>query len=236
MHRQINLFILFVAACCCLTAFSGIQAADNIPSNNTLAGPPPAMTNEQVIRRALIEPTSLDFQGASLTDVMNYIAENQHIQFLFDNNALKEAGIDPTTTLVTFSIKNITLRSALNFILTPHGLTSMIKDEVLLITTKAKADSIFETRLYDVRDLVVHDDEPGAPPDFDSLVDAIRLTVNPQSWDKAGGQGSVAAFSNNGVCALIVWQNDQGHEQLEQLLNKLRSLEPTRLSINENGR
>lgn len=109
------------------------------------------------------------------------------------------------------------------------GLAATVKDEVLVITTKAKADSTFETRLYDVRDLVLHENDPGTPPEFDSLMDAIRTTVSPASWDKAGGQGSIAAFSNNSVCALTVWQNTQGHEQIDSLLTELRNLKPRRV-------
>jgi hypothetical protein len=228
MYRRINLFVLAVAAGCWLAAVSGVQGADDTVSTNRFAGPSADMPNEQVVRQALNQQTSVDFQGAPLAEVMGYIANKHHIQFLFDTSALKEASIDPNTSVVTFSIKDISLRSALNMILVQFGLAAIIKDEVLLITTKAKADSLFETRLYDVRDLVVHDNDPEGSADFDSLVDAIRLTVNPASWDKTGGQGSVAPFSNNGVCALVVWQNNQGHEQLENLLKELRSFKPRR--------
>jgi hypothetical protein len=213
----------------CLMFSGSIRAADDVAAASQVAERPSAMSNEQAIRQAMSEPISLDLQGVPLTEAIQSVAEKHHLEYLFDGGALKDAGIDPSTTLVTAAMKGVTLRSALKWMLAPFGLAATIKDEVLVITTKAKADSTFETRLYDVRDLVLHENDPGASPEFDSLMDAIRTTVSPANWDKAGGQGSIAAFSNNGVCALTVWQNAQGHEEIEKLLTELRSLKPRRV-------
>jgi len=229
MHRGIKHQVVWVISWCCLICAGNILAADNKPGASVNAGSAPAMSNAQAIRQALGEQATFEFQGVPLNDVAGEIAEKHHVQLMFDYAALKDGGIDPTTTLVTISVKDISLRSALKMILTPLGLTSIVKDEVLLITTKAKAASTYETRLYDVRDLIVHENDPGESPDFSALIDAIQSTVNPVGWDKAGGQGSVAPFSNNGICALMVWQNALGHEQIERLLEELRSIQPRRV-------
>jgi hypothetical protein len=115
---------------------------------------------EEKIIKALDDPnnqTSLDFQGQPLTEVLDYIHDiNPNIlNFQFDNAALKDAGIDPATTLVTISVKDISLRSALKLILAPFNLTYIIKDEVPMITTKEKADATLITRVYYVGDLVI---------------------------------------------------------------------------------
>jgi hypothetical protein len=46
-----------------------------------------------------------DFQGTPLTDVLDY-THNRHsvLQFHLDGPALKDAGIDATTTLVTIDL------------------------------------------------------------------------------------------------------------------------------------
>jgi hypothetical protein len=115
---------------------------------------------EEKIIKTLDDPnnqTSLDFQGTPLTDVLDYIHDrNPGIpSFQLDNAALKDAGIDPVTTLVTISVKDISLRSALKLILAPFNLTYIIKDEVPMVTTKEKADVTLITRAYYVGDLVV---------------------------------------------------------------------------------
>ena len=130
--------------------------------------------------------------------------------------------------MVTFSAKEIPLRTALNKILSDLGLTYVIGDDVLLITTPDKAGSILQTRLYDVRDLVLRDADPLGPADFDSLVEAIRTSVNPQSWERNGGPCSIAPYASNGLCTLIVVQTFDGQEQIDGLLNELRHLKPQR--------
>src|SRR5262249_21298594 len=98
---------------------------------------------EEKIIKALNDPnnlTTLDFTGQPLNEVMDYI-KDKHPEipaFIFDNAALKDAGIDPTTTLVTIKVNDISLRSALKLILSQFNLTYIIKDEVPLITTKEK--------------------------------------------------------------------------------------------------
>jgi uncharacterized membrane protein YgcG len=118
---------------------------------------------EQKIINALDDPNnkvdSLDFQGTPLTDVLDYLHQRYSKDvipaFILDQAALKDAGIDPTTTLVTISVKDISLRSALKLILQPFSLTYIIKDEVPMITTKEKADATLVTRAYYVGDLVI---------------------------------------------------------------------------------
>jgi hypothetical protein len=203
------------------------MAADSkpTPTSWTVGG----VTSEQAIRQALSDAAAFDFQGTPLVDVMDYLGDKHHLQVKFDRGALKEVGIDPKTALVTFSTKDVSLRSALRLMLAPLGLAAIVKDEVLLVTSKAKAEATYVTRLYDVHDLILNPYDPGEAPDFDAIIDAIQKTVSPSTWDKAGGQGTVAQFNSNGICALLVWQNEQGHEQVENLLKELRNIQPRRV-------
>ncbi len=227
MNRAVNLLVITIGAWCCLIRVVGVMAADSKPAATSWSAG--GATSDQTIRQALSGAASFDFQGTPLIDVMDYLGDKHHLQVKFDRGALKDAGIDPATALVTFSAKDVSLRSALRLMLTPLGLVAIVKDEVLLVTSKAKAEATYETRLYDVRDLILNPYDPGEPPDFDAIIDAIQRTVSPQSWDKAGGQGTVAPFNSNGICALLVWQNAQGHEQIENLLKELRNIQPRRV-------
>jgi tetratricopeptide (TPR) repeat protein/uncharacterized membrane protein YgcG len=115
---------------------------------------------EEKIIRELNDPNNLitlDFNGQPLSDVVAYLADKYPDipAFIFDQAALKEAGVDPTTSLVTIKVKDISLRSALRLILSQFNLTYIIKDEVPQITTKDKADATLVTRAYYVGDLVV---------------------------------------------------------------------------------
>src|SRR5262249_61993838 len=82
------------------------------------------------------------------------------IEVVLDQEALKAAGIDAAATLISKSLKDISLRSALKLILQDYNLTYVIKDEVLQITTKDKAGTELVTKVYPVGDLVL----PIVPP------------------------------------------------------------------------
>jgi hypothetical protein len=111
-------------------------------------------TAEIKIRKALDEPTSLEFVETPLTDVIDYLKDLHGIEIQIDNKALEDGGAG-TDTPVTKNLRGISLRSALRLMLGPMDLAYVIKDEVLLITTKEKADAELVTKVYPVADLVL---------------------------------------------------------------------------------
>ena len=117
----------------------------------------PARNNpaEVKIVKALDEMTELDnIQEMPLTDVIDYLKTKHDIEIQLDNKALEEAGV-ALDTPITRNLKNITLRSALRLVLRELDLTYVIRDEVLLITTTAQAETIMTTKVYPVADLVI---------------------------------------------------------------------------------
>ncbi|MGH7140902.1 MAG: hypothetical protein ACREHD_34665, partial [Pirellulales bacterium] len=110
--------------------------------------------NEEKILEALDERTELDFLDQPLEDVMEYLKQRHGIEIQVDNKGLAEAGIGSDTP-VTRTLKGITLRSALKLLLGELDLTYVIRNEVLLITSKAEADNMLSMRVYPVADLVV---------------------------------------------------------------------------------
>ena len=100
-------------------------------------------------------------------------------------------------------------------------LNYVIKDEGLLITTPEEASNYLTTTVYPVEDLVLyHEEDDGTDADFDSLVDLMTSTVDPQSWDGVGGPGSVRELPIN--LTLVISQTQENHRQIEQLLQNLR--------------
>jgi hypothetical protein len=120
--------------------------------------------SELAIIKALDDKTNLDFQGTPLSDAMEFIADKHHIPIQFDPAALKDAGLDPTTMQVTMTFKDVSLKSALKLMLAQFNLSYLIKDEVLQITTKEKADTTLTTKVYYVGDLVVPIQSQGINP------------------------------------------------------------------------
>src|SRR4051794_16023321 len=112
---------------------------------------------EQRIDKALrspLTPTGLDFTDSPLKDVAEGLSTDYNIPVQLDKQALEEAGVG-TDAPVTVSLHNITLRSALRLMLKSLGLTYIIQDEVLLITTKETAEQQLVVKVYPVADLVL---------------------------------------------------------------------------------
>lgn len=110
--------------------------------------------NEAKILAALGDKTVLEFTDQPLTEAIQYLKERHEIEIQLDEKALEEEGVG-TETPVTRNISGITLRSALRLLLSDLDLTYVVKNEVLLITTKAEAEALLVTKVYPVGDLVV---------------------------------------------------------------------------------
>ena len=116
-------------------------------------------TNEKRIQKALSESTEVTFADNPLEEALNYLEDLHHIEIWLDKAALQDEGVT-SDTQITLSMSGISLRSVLRLMLEPHGLTYLIEDEVMKITTQAKADEKMSTRVYPVADLVI----PVQPP------------------------------------------------------------------------
>ena len=95
---------------------------------------------ERKIRAALDQPTQIEFVDTPLKDVVDYLKKWHHIEIQLDLPALKEAGVGESTRM-TRNLKGISLGSALKLLLDELQLKYVIHNEVLLITTREKAES-----------------------------------------------------------------------------------------------
>ena len=105
------------------------------------------------------------------------------------------------------------------------GLTYVVADDVLLITTPDEANNRLVTRVYEVGDLVSCRDKKGRLwPDFRSLIEMVTSVIQPTTWDEVGGPGSI----NEGLFAhgkmLVVSQTADVHEEMAQLLEDVRKV------------
>src|SRR5690606_26519825 len=157
---------------------------------------------ERRIEAALDSPlrAPMDFVSQPLSDVVHVISDDYQIPIVIDTAALDAVASSPDVE-VSFSIANVTFRSALELMLKSVGegdLTYIIDNEVLMITTLEEAEKRLEIRVYVVNDLVregsslVWTDDA----DFNPLIDVIIATVESDSWLENGtGEGEVQPLS-----------------------------------------
>ena len=69
----------------------------------------------------------------------------------------------------------------------------------------------------------------GVVADFDTLIELITTTVEPDSWDEVGGPGTIADYPNN--LSLVISQTQEIHEKISDLLEQLRRLQDLQVTI-----
>jgi hypothetical protein len=160
---------------------------------------------QQTLQEPLHKP-GWSFVDHPLNDVVQALADEYQIPILLDLPALDTAGIRSDEP-VTIKLHGITLMSALRHMLRHFGLTYLIKDEVLLVTTPEEADHYELLNVYDVRDIV--DAEHGRP--LEELVKVLSAAV---------GDGLSVHGLKPGT--LIVAAPQPRHEEFRVLLAAIR--------------
>ncbi|MBT4864387.1 MAG: hypothetical protein HON53_04595 [Planctomycetaceae bacterium] len=108
---------------------------------------------EAKILRGLQTKVTLEFDDTSLQEAMKTLAARAKLPLLFDETAMSEEGIAIDEPL-SARIQNRTAEHAIDRLLKPIGLTWIIENEVLLITTLINAEERFVRRVYDVKGLL----------------------------------------------------------------------------------
>lgn len=160
--------------------------------------------------------TPCDFQCASapLYEALDELSWRHGIPIVLRQPKLEEAKINLNAPL-TLKMEGASLRSVLRSMLEQAGLTYVICDDVLQVTTQEDSYSEMHMMVYDVRDLVMS--KKGT--DFDSLADLISTTVEPDSWDGRSGPGP---FQEMLPGWLAFSETDPIHEGTATLLTRLR--------------
>lgn len=109
---------------------------------------------EQAIRRKLSNKVNIKFRNRPLGEVLNDLSAMSGVPIVIDDRALSSVRITPELP-VTLQLQDpIELKSALNLILEQSELTHLIKNDVLMITTRQVKESNVWTKTYRVTDLV----------------------------------------------------------------------------------
>jgi len=198
---------------------------------------PELTPNEQKIQAALKSPTTVEFPGVPLKQVIDEFQNQHHINFYISALPLKEDGISIEEP-VNVSLSGVPLKSALKIILKPLGLAYEIDQEVIKITTQAEVDRHLKTRIYPVGDLCSSEKEFTAIQNAILIGCQLSLKARKQRWSAEGlvlqGPPSAPAPYQTNInpamtfvpqCqALIVNETDEIHEKIVELLTQLRQV------------
>ena len=128
---------------------------------------------ELLIEKNLTSNVEVKFTNAPLVEVLTTLTDMAGIPLFIDVNGLKMEAVTSDQPVTINISQPIMMKSALNLILDPLGLSYVIEDEVLKVTTaEAKQANVYE-EVYSVGDLVIP--IPNFTPGYDiGLPSAIR--------------------------------------------------------------
>lgn len=169
---------------------------------------------EARIRAALAEPISIDVKLEPLTHLIAQLADHGGFPAVLHARWIPESGVPPDLP-VNVLLNDVSLDSVLRSVLEPLELAFLIRNEMLVVTTREFAEAHLPLVAYPVHDLVAT--ERG--PDFDPLTVLLHSTIATDQWDEVGGPGSIGGVARGW---LIVRQSDEVHAQIDALLANLR--------------
>lgn len=130
------------------------------PSRPSIAERADHAERRDEIEELLAESVTIDFLETPLSEIVAVLEEEHGIEIEIDARSLDEIGLS-TDTPITKRLSGISLRSALKLMLRDLGLTYLIEDEVLQITTPDTAETRLITKVYPIKDLATADISAG---------------------------------------------------------------------------
>jgi tetratricopeptide (TPR) repeat protein len=164
----------------------------------------PLTEREKEILRILDDVTSapIVLKDISLEDIVKFLQKEAGLPILVNKAALDDVKVGYDSTLSISLPKGVSKRSVLRSVLAELGLTYVIKNEAIEVTSPAKAQSEMVTRILTIDDLFRSQLSfggggvgAGNPISAQELIDLITSTIEPNTWKKNGGLGDITYFA-----------------------------------------
>jgi hypothetical protein len=159
---------------------------------------------------------SIDWSETALQDCAAKLARAHDVPLEISHKRLEEANVRLDTP-ITLKLSGVSLHAALDHLTEPLGLGWIVRDGVLLITSKEDTDTHLTTRIYPVPDLLALDDDAEAGQ---RLEEVIIKTVAADTWRELGASGDIIRC--DGLGCLVCRQIREVHEAIEELLASMR--------------
>lgn len=166
----------------------------------------------------------MKFDGVALAECIDFLRDITSANIVVNWKALESAGVTKET-LVNLKLRNVSLRKALTLILSEagggDGITYLLDDGVIEITTTELANQRTYMRVYPVGDLLMD------IPNFENAPNFSLESQNQGGGGKGGGGGGggQGLFSGSGGGGSNAGDKDKGksrEERGEELISLIR--------------
>jgi hypothetical protein len=182
---------------------------------------------ERSILAGLNKTVTIQVQNAKFENVIQQISDQIHQPILVDKAALAEAQISYDTTTISDQLPGVSARTALRKLLGEFGLTYVIKDQAIQVTSTQKARDMMIVRSYYIGDLLGNGGIGGAlalaqtpvsqlqvAQQVKQVIDMIQASIEPMSWKESGGLGTITFHAP--ASSLVIKQSAEVHAMLAE--------------------
>ena len=199
-----------------------LGSADDLMPARTMAP-----NSEETLLKKLDQKIDLNVQQQSRREILREITRRAGINFAIDPDSERSVAGDFEIPL-NIAVKDEAAGDVIDRLLQPFKLGYIVRHDVVLIATSEKlvpAPEDFVVKTYDVADLVKASDETGREaPNFRPLIERIKSTVQPTSWDRKEASATIRPF--NSTQSIVVRQTAYAHSSIDRLLDRIRHEQP----------
>lgn len=188
---------------------AGLLAAVRKHGRQTFAFDPP---QHLVLRKKLDENVSVKFESTPLAAIVQKLSQQTGVDIRLDLHTLRSEKIREREP-VSITVVDRKLQTVLNVLQSKLGLSWILRDGVMWITTVHEASKHAKTAVYDVRDLCRDADEAN------SLTEAL-LNKTGGPWEDVGGEGGTILSPKPGM--LVIVATESAHREVLNLLETYR--------------
>lgn len=179
---------------------------------------------ERAILKALDARISVDVTDQRFGGMIDYFQKTMGQTILLDKPALDDLNINKETTTVSLHLEKVSTRTALKKMLADLGLTYIVRDETIFVTTPTKAKDYMSVRTYYVGDLLPQYDlrfgsligQLQAAQTVAQLVSMVQNNIDKESWEANGKEGGGTIIFDPNTMSLIVKQSAEVHYKVMQ--------------------
>jgi hypothetical protein len=173
---------------------------------------PPVALDPKLQAKLNMPIAGLAFAKKSLADAVQLVSAMSALPVSFDPDAMQELGVS-LNDLVSIEVVDTTAAKTLKAIAAKRNMTPVVENGQVLLTSPAEHRERLQTLSVAVSDLT-----GGSPQAAADLAARLQRLVAPESWQAAGGRGTVVASPE----ALQIAQTARVHYQIVVFCEKLR--------------
>jgi hypothetical protein len=181
---------------------------------------------EKAILKALNTSITIDLTDQRFGGVIDWFQKQTGQTILLDKPALDDINVNTEST-VSAHLNKVSTRTALKKVLADLGLTYVIKDETIFVTTPMKAKDMMTIRTYYIGDLLgAYDLSLGpvlsqyqAMATVAQLVNMVQNNIDKDSWEINGKEGGGTIVFDLAHMTLVVKQSAEIHYKMLQGFN-----------------